>query len=88
MLFLTTVGTFDRFILRYVDKSLSVVNFADPEESISVSVKTNSYELIQQESIDEVTIYNLAGREIYQNEIMMLIFQFFNLLVGHQVLLR
>lgn len=88
--FHTTVGTFDdRFILRYVDKSLSVVDFANPEESISVSSKNKQLQINStKESIDEVTIYNLAGREIYQkNEINDIDFSVFNLLVGHQVLL-
>ena len=88
--FHTTVGTFDdRFILRYVDKSLSVVDFADPEESISVSSKNKQLQINSTKVfIDEVVIYNLAGRKIYQKkDINDGDFSVFNLLVGHQVLL-
>jgi hypothetical protein len=88
--FHTTVGTFDdRFILRYINKTLSVVDFAEQKESISVSSKNKQLQINSTKGfINEIVIYNLAGRKIYQkNDINDVDFSVFNLPVGHQVLL-
>ncbi|MGZ9734923.1 T9SS sorting signal type C domain-containing protein [Flavobacterium sp. GNP002] len=88
--FHTTVGTFDdRFLLRYINKTLSVVDFAEQKESISVSSKNKQLQINSTKGfINEIVIYNLAGRKIYQkNDINDVNFSVFNLPVGHQVLL-
>lgn len=88
--FTTMVGIFnDRFVLRYTDKTLISDEFLKDNESVLVSSKNKQLQINStKESIDEVTIYNLAGRKIYQKskinatDLLML-----NLFVGHQVLL-
>lgn len=88
--FYTTIGTFDdRFILRYIDKTLSLGEFTNNKESVFVSSKNKMLQINStKESIDEIAIYNLAGRKIYQkNEINATDLSVLNLLVGHQVLL-
>ena len=88
--FTTVVGTFDnRFVLRYTGKTLTSDEFVKDNESVFVSSK-NKQLLINstKELIDEVTIYNLAGRKIYQKkEINAANLSVLNLLVGHQVVL-
>ena len=88
--FTTAAGTFDnRFVLRYTDKTLTLDEFAKANESVLVSSK-NKQLLISstKELIDEVAIYNLAGRKIYQkNEINAGDFSVLNLLAGHQIVL-
>jgi hypothetical protein len=88
--FTTAAGTFDnRFVLRYTDKTLTLDEFAKDNESVLVSSK-NKQLLINssKELIDEVTIYNLAGRKIYQKrEINAGDFSVLNLLAGHQIVL-
>ena len=88
--FTTVLGTFDnRFVLRYTDKFLTSDEFVKDNESVFVSSK-NKQLLINstKELIDEVTIYNLAGRKIYQKkEINAANLSVLNLLVGHQVVI-
>lgn len=88
--FTTVMGTFDdRFVLRYIDKTLTSDEFVKDNESILVSSKNKQLQINStKESIDEVTIYNLAGRKIYQKkEINAADLSVFNLLVGHQIVL-
>ena len=88
--FNTAVGTFDdRFILRYIDKTLTSVEFANNKEFVFVSSKNKMLQINStKEFIDEVAIYNLAGRKIYQkNEINATDLSVLNLLIGYQVLL-
>jgi hypothetical protein len=72
--FNTVAGTFnDRFVLRYIDnsgsKTLVTTNFDSQANKVLVSnknkqIKINSFA----DTIDKVTIYDLAGRQIYQKD--------------------
>jgi uncharacterized delta-60 repeat protein len=88
--FHTNVGTFDdRFILRYINKTLTSLEFTNNKESVFVSIK-NKQLLINstKEFIDEVIIYNVAGRIMYQkNEINATDLSVLDLLLDHQVVL-
>ncbi len=67
--FSTVAGTFnDRFILRYTNKTLATKNFDTPENQVLISnknkqIKINSFA----ETIDKVAVFDLLGKEIYQN---------------------
>lgn len=88
--FTTLVGTFDnRFVLRYTDKTLTSDEFTKDNKSVFVSSK-NKQLLINaaKELIDEVTIYNLAGRKMYQKKnINTADFSVLNLLPENQIVL-
>ncbi|MFV8368659.1 T9SS sorting signal type C domain-containing protein [Flavobacterium sp. LB2R40] len=89
-LFTTTVGTFEnRFKLIYSDKTLAVNEFIKEENSIFVSSENKQLQIYStQELIDEVSIYSLAGRSIYQkNKINAMDFSISGLGTNHQVML-
>jgi hypothetical protein len=87
--FNTVAGTFnDRFVLRYNNKTLGTENFDSPANKVLVSnankqIKINSFA----ETIDNVVIYDLLGRQIFQktnvnnNELSIA-----NLISSHQTL--
>lgn len=68
--FTTVAGTFnDRFVLRYNEKPFTTDDFDFVANKVVVSsknkeIKVNSFI----ETIDKVTIYDLLGRQIYQND--------------------
>jgi hypothetical protein len=66
--FNTVPGTFnDRFVLRYVDKTLETENFDSLKNTVLVSVKNEQIKINSfAETIDKVTIYDLLGRQIYK----------------------
>ena len=86
--FTTMGGTFkDRFVLRFTDKTLTSNEFAIDNEYVFVSSKNKLLQIKStKESINEVTIYNIAGSKIYQKKnINTADLSVFNLLNGHQV---
>ncbi|WP_244199295.1 T9SS sorting signal type C domain-containing protein [Flavobacterium psychrolimnae] len=88
--FNTVIGTFDdRFVLRYADKTLNTDEFSNNKESVFVSSKNEQLQINStNEFIDEVAIYNLNGRKIYQKkEINNSDFSVLNLQAGHQVVM-
>ena len=88
--FSTAIGTFtDRFVLRYTSKTLGTDNFEDLENSVLVSVKNKVVKISSsKEQINEVTIYNILGQEIFnKKKINSTEFQISNLQTGNQVLL-
>jgi len=66
--FTTAAGTFnDRFVLRYNNKTLGTTNFDVQTNKVLVSnrnkqIKVNSFA----ETIDEVKVYDMLGKQIYQ----------------------
>ena len=88
--FTTEIGTFDnRFVLLYADKTLNTDEFSNNKESVFVSSKNEQLQINStNEFIDEVAIYNLNGRKIYQKkEINNSDFSVLNLQAGHQVVM-
>jgi uncharacterized delta-60 repeat protein len=88
--FATKAGTFnDRFVLRYTDKTLFLTDFVNGNESVFVSIKNKQLQINStKEFIDEVIIYNVAGRIMYQKkEINASDLSVLDLLLGHQVVL-
>jgi hypothetical protein len=68
--FNTTAGTFDdRFVLRYMNKTLGTTGFDAKENTVQVSIKNQKIQINSfAETIDKVTIFDLLGRQIYQKE--------------------
>ncbi len=72
--FNTAAGTFnDRFVLRYIDNSISktlgISNFDSLKKTVLVSNKNKQIKIYSfSEIIDKVTIYDLLGRQIYQKD--------------------
>ena len=88
--FTTTTGRFDdRFVLRYVDKSLNTDGYSNNKESVFIWRKKEQLHINStKEFIDQVTVYNLNGRKIYQKkEINNSDFSELNLHIGHQIVL-
>ncbi|MGO4904867.1 T9SS sorting signal type C domain-containing protein [Flavobacterium sp. W20_MBD1_R3] len=88
--FTTVAGTFDdRFVLRFMDKTLISEEFVKNNESVFVSIKNKQLQINSaKELIDEVTIYNLAGRKVYhKNGINNTDLSVLNLPVGLQMVL-
>lgn len=86
----TAIGTFnDRFVLRYTDRTLASDDFVNNKEFVFVSNKNKQLHISStKEFIEEVVIFNLAGRKIYQKRaINNRDFSVLNLLVSHQVVL-
>ena len=65
--FETKIGTFnDRFILRYINKNLEVIDFEHTENNVFISFKNNVLIVKSAElKLDKIQIYNLAGQQIY-----------------------
>jgi len=65
--FSTGTGTFkDRFVLRYIDKSLGIIDFENPKNDVLVSVKDKRIQLNSiKENFKEVTIYDVSGKVVY-----------------------
>ena len=88
--FKTVAGTFDdRFILRYTNKTLGTNELATQSNKVLISnknkqIKINSFS----ETIDKVTIYDVLGRQIYQNgNVNSNEFLISNLVSSHQTLI-
>nr|WP_315205302.1 T9SS sorting signal type C domain-containing protein [uncultured Flavobacterium sp.] len=66
--FTTQAGTFnDRFVLRYVDKTLGTGDFETADDKIIISVKNKQIKIDSpNETIDKVLIFDLLGKEIYR----------------------
>jgi hypothetical protein len=87
--FTTAAGTFnERFVLRYVNKSLGTNDFDTKENLVLVSNKNKQIRIHSpKETIDKVLVYDIAGKQIYQktnvngNELSIA-----NLAASHQVL--
>lgn len=63
----TTTGTFkDRFVLRYIDKSLGIIDFENSKNDVLVYVKDKRIQLnSKKENFKEVTIYDVSGKVVY-----------------------
>ncbi|MNR44673.1 hypothetical protein D3C85_1634440 [compost metagenome] len=88
--FTTTIGTFnDRFVLRYVGKTLGNEEFQDSEQAVLVSTKDKVIKVTStKEIIDEITVFDLTGKVIYSKDnIDSTEFQITNILSGNQVLI-
>lgn len=88
--FTTVAGTFDeRFILRYTNKSLGIIDVEDSEQSVLVSVKDKIIKVTStRENISEVSVYDVAGKLLYtRNKVNATELQISNLQSGNQVLL-
>lgn len=68
--FTTQSGTFnDRFILRYTNKTLESVDLATLENQVLVSNKNKQIKVNSEvEIIDNVTVYDLLGRQLFKKE--------------------
>ncbi|CAM2858825.1 T9SS sorting signal type C domain-containing protein [Flavobacterium frigoris] len=88
--FNTAIGTFnDRFVLRYTNKTLGLGDIDSIEKGIYVSSKNKQIKINSTiEAINNIQIYDLSGKLIYQktkidsNELVIS-----NLMSAHQVLL-
>lgn len=67
--FASAIGTFnDRFVLRYTNETLSNPDF-DLDNSIKIGVKDKSVTIKSSiENIQEIAVYDLLGRVIYDNK--------------------
>ena len=67
--FNTLAGTFDdRFVLRYTNKTLGTNDLVTQSNQVLISVKNKEIKINSfSETIDKVTIYDVLGRQIYQN---------------------
>ncbi|WP_456315061.1 DUF7507 domain-containing protein [Pseudomonas shirazensis] len=88
--FTTAKGTFsDRFVLRYTNKTLGTGDFEDTQNGLLVSVKQKTIKITSSiENIQEVTIYDVAGKMLYnKNKAATTELQIQNLPSANQVLL-
>lgn len=88
--FNTAIGIFnDRFVLRFMDKTLDLDEFEKDKESVVVFNENRQLQVNStNEFIDEIAIYDLAGRKIYEkNNINEIDFSLLNLVSNHQPLL-
>ncbi len=67
--FTTQAGTFnDRLVLHYANKTLAAADFKAPTNKVLVSNKSKQIQVNSfAETINKVAIYDLLGRQIYQN---------------------
>ena len=91
-IFTTDAGTFtDRFILRYTDtdKTLDSEDFENLENSISVSVKDKTINILSsKENIKEVMVFDITGKQLYnKTKVVNRELTIQNLQSGNQVLL-
>jgi hypothetical protein len=62
----TEIGTFnERFVIRYTDKTLATEDFTIAQNTVLVSVKNKQVKINAGETIDNVVVYDLLGRQIY-----------------------
>jgi hypothetical protein len=73
--FSTAIGTFDdRFVLRYIDKSIKIsdfttIHFDAINENVIVSVKNNTVKITSfDQTIDKVILYDLRRRKLYEKD--------------------
>ena len=68
--FSTVIGTFeDRFQIRYTNTTLQNNSFTINNNSVSVAVKENKINIKSvTETIQEVTIFDIVGRKVYENK--------------------
>lgn len=88
--FNTAIGVFnDRFVLRFMDKTLDLDEFEKDKESVVVFNENRQLQVNStKEFIDEIAIYDLAGRKIYEkNNINEIDFSLLNLVSNNQPLL-
>ncbi|MDI6032634.1 T9SS sorting signal type C domain-containing protein [Flavobacterium sp. LB2P84] len=66
--FTTQAGTFnDRFVLRYIDKTLGTGDFETMDNQIVISVKNKQIKIDSpNETIDKVLIFDLIGKQLYK----------------------
>jgi hypothetical protein len=66
--FTTQAGTFnDRFVLRYVDKTLGTGDFETADDKIIISVKNKQIKIDSPNvTIDKILIFDLLGKQIYR----------------------
>jgi len=88
--FNTLAGTFnDRFVLRYTNKTLGTNDLVTQSNQVLISVKNKEIKINSfSETIDKVTIYDVLGRQIYQNgNVNSNEFLITNLVSSHQTLI-
>ncbi|MFV8379901.1 T9SS sorting signal type C domain-containing protein [Flavobacterium sp. LB3R33] len=88
--FNTVSGSFnDRFVLRFTEKNLALNELEKDKESVLVFNESKQLQVNStKEFIDEILIYDLAGRKIYErNNINDIDFSLLDLVSNHQVLL-
>jgi len=88
--FTTAIGTFDdRFILRYTNKSLGIVDNEEMKNAVLVSVKDKIIKVRStKENITDVSIYDITGKSIYtKNKVNATELQINNLQAANQFLL-
>lgn len=89
-IFNTTAGTFnERFVLRYTDKTLGTKDLSLLVNQVLVSNKNKQIKVNSLvESINNVVVYDIAGRQIYsKDKINNNEFSLTNLIASHQTLL-
>ena len=66
--FTTAKGIFnDRFVLRYTDKTLGTADVEKPEGQVLVSIQNEQLKINSfAQTIDQVTVYDLSGKQRYQ----------------------
>ncbi|MES2576695.1 MAG: T9SS sorting signal type C domain-containing protein [Bacteroidota bacterium] len=66
--FTTQAGTFnDRFVLRYIDKTLGTGDFEAADDKVVISVKNKQIKIdSSDETIDKVLIFDLIGKQLYK----------------------
>ena len=88
--FTTAIGTFaDRFVLKYVNKTLGTGDFENTENGIVVSVNNKTIQVFSsKENIKEVTVYDITGKLLFnKTKVNATELQITNLQSGNQVLL-
>lgn len=88
--FTTDIGTFDdRFVLRYTNKSLGIVDVDNMEQAVFVSVKDKIIKVTSiKENIKDVLIFDISGKLLYtKNKVNAIELQISNLQAMNQVLL-
>lgn len=88
-LFTTQKGTFnDRFVLRYTDRTLGIIEAEDSKQAVLVAVKDKAIKVKStKENILEVSIFDVTGRLLFnKNKIGLTEFQITSLNSGNQVL--
>jgi hypothetical protein len=68
--FSTGIGTFDdRFVLRYTNKSLSISDIEDMEQTLLVSVKEKIIKVTStKENMSEVSVFDVTGKLLYNKK--------------------
>lgn len=87
--FTTAIGTFDdRFVVRYTNKSLGVVDVEDTEHAVLVSVNNKIIKVSStNENINEVSIFDVMGKLLYaKKKVNAIELQIAGLQSGNQVL--